>query len=526
MTCAQTCRHNRSPLRNLLLLLVIQVILFVVLAGCEQPAPAPRDAPAPNRPPEFASGTDRSREVAENTAAGTVIGRAFRATDADGDAVSYALAGTDAAAFALGSKSGVLATKAALDYETRKSYAVTVRASDEHGKAAALAVTVAVTNVDEAGAVTFDATAPVVGTALRARVTDPDGSVSGVTWQWAKASAKTGTYADIAGATAAAYTPAAGDAGQWLRATASYTDGHGAGKSAAGVADAAVMPGPPPPENRPPVFAADTDTSREVAENTPPRRAVGRAFRATDADGAAVSYALAGADAAAFTLGSKSGVLATKAALDYETRKSYAVTVRASDEHGKAADLAVTVGVTNVDEPGSVSFDPETPEVGRALTARVTDPDGGVSGATYRWAKAATQAGPYADIAGATAAAYTPAAGDAGQWLRATASYTDGHGGGKSAAGVAYAGVAARPTTPAVNKAPVFAEGTDRSREVAENTAPGTVIGKAFRATDADGDEVSYALAGADASAFTLGSKNGCWRRRQRSITRPGRATR
>ena len=161
-------------------------------------------------------------------------------------------------------------------------------------------------------------------------------------------------------------------------------------------------------------------------------------------------------------------MLATKAALDYETRKSYAVTVRASDEHGKAVDLAVTVGVTNMDEPGAVSFDPETPEVGRALTARVTDPDGGVSDATYRWAKAASQAGPYADIAGATAAAYTPAAGDAGQWLQATASYTDGHGGGKSAAGVAYApggetpgsgGPGSDPTPPGGGGTPVTPAG-------------------------------------------------------------------
>jgi hypothetical protein len=37
-----------------------------------------------------------------------------------------------------------------------------------------------------------------------------------------------GAYTNIAGATNAAYTPVADDAGNYLRATASYTDGYGA----------------------------------------------------------------------------------------------------------------------------------------------------------------------------------------------------------------------------------------------------------------------------------------------------------
>ena len=41
-----------------------------------------------------------------------------------------------------------------------------------------------------------------------------------------------GSYANIAGATSAAYTPVAADDGNYLRATASYTDAEGAGKSA------------------------------------------------------------------------------------------------------------------------------------------------------------------------------------------------------------------------------------------------------------------------------------------------------
>ena len=197
--------------------------------------------------PVFAAGTVTARSVAENTAASTAIGAAFAASDADsGDTVSYALEGTDAALFAVGASDGMLKFKASPDYEAPgddgmdNGYAVTVKASDPHGNAAELAVTVTVTNVDEAGSVTFGTATPAVGTAFTASVEDPDGSVSAVTWQWSRSDTQGGTYADISGATSASYTPVGGDAGKWLRASAGYTDGEGSGKSAQAEAANAV----------------------------------------------------------------------------------------------------------------------------------------------------------------------------------------------------------------------------------------------------------------------------------------------
>ena len=49
--------------------------------------------------------------------------------------------------------------------------------------------------------------------------------------------------ADISTATDAAYTPVEADDGYYLRATVSYTDGHGTGKSAMMVTDNAVTTG-------------------------------------------------------------------------------------------------------------------------------------------------------------------------------------------------------------------------------------------------------------------------------------------
>ena len=196
-----------------------------------------------NAAPAFDPAT-ASREVDENAAAGTEVGAAIpEATDADADdTLTYVLGGVDAGSFAFdaGTRQITVKSGASPDYETKSSYAVTVTASDGHGGSGELAVTVTVANVDEAGSVTFDSTAPAVGTALTASLMDPDGNVSSVTWQWAKSSTKSGTYADISSATSASYTPTADDAGAWLRATASYTDAEGSGKSAAAVAAAAV----------------------------------------------------------------------------------------------------------------------------------------------------------------------------------------------------------------------------------------------------------------------------------------------
>ena len=76
---------------------------------------------------------------------------------------------------------------------------------------------------------------------LTATLADPDGAVSSQTWQWSRAGARSGPFADIAGATSATYTPVAADDGKYLKAAVSYADVHGAGQSAEGTTAAAVL---------------------------------------------------------------------------------------------------------------------------------------------------------------------------------------------------------------------------------------------------------------------------------------------
>ena len=177
--------------------------------------------------PSFASTETGLREVAEGTSAGTAIGAPAAATDPDpGDSVEYSLVGTDAAAFDLDDATGQLRTSNDLDYETKSEYSVKVIATDTTALTDEIDVTITVTNEDEAGSVSMFPAQLNVRSVVRATLTDPDGSLTSVSWQWAKSSDGT-IWADISGATVADYMPTSVVEGQYLRATASYTDGHG-----------------------------------------------------------------------------------------------------------------------------------------------------------------------------------------------------------------------------------------------------------------------------------------------------------
>ena len=191
-----------------------------------------------NEAPEFASAMT-TISVVENTAAGENIGEPIEATDVDGDTLTYTLGGDDAASFDIAMSTGQLMTKAELDFETDDSYTVTVTASDGTAEAT-ITVTIMVTNMDEDGMVTLTAEAKV-GVEITAMLDDPDGGVTGLTWQWASAG-DDGQYTDITGATSTTYTPVADDEGEQLLATATYDDAEGSGKTAAEMTAAMVVP--------------------------------------------------------------------------------------------------------------------------------------------------------------------------------------------------------------------------------------------------------------------------------------------
>ena len=454
-----------------------------------------------NNAPAF-SAASTTRSVAENTAAGENVGAVVTATDADSDTLTYTLEGTDAASFDIVGTSGQIQTKAALNYETKSSYSVTVKASDTSSANATITVTINVDDVDEApsapGAPTVTATS---GSSTSLDVswsvpanTGPDindydaqyrAGATGSFTSWSHSGATRSTK--ITGLTA--------NTAYQVQVRATNPEGTG-GWSASGTGSTAAGG-----SNNAPVFAYSI-TTRRVAENTAANNNIGSPVTATDADGDTLTYTLEGTDAASFDIVGTSGQIQTRAALDYETKSRYSVTVKASD--GTASDtIAVAINVSNVNEAGAVSLSPALPQVGTALTATLSDPDGGVTGKTWAWASS-TDKSAWTAISGAASASYTPVDGDLDRYLRATASYTDTLGAGRSTAGISANKVAAQGT----NSAPVFADGTAK-RSVAENTAADTNISYPVTATDADGDTLTYTLEGTDAASFAIVSTNG-----------------
>ena len=97
---------------------------------------------------------------------------------------------------------------------------------------------------------------------------------------------------------------------------------------------------------------------------------IGVPFTAKDAEGETLTYTLEGTDAASFGIVSTSGQLQTKAALDYEVKSSYSVTVKAADASASGT-INVTITVTDVNEPPLAPGQPAVSEES-ASSVRVT----------------------------------------------------------------------------------------------------------------------------------------------------------
>ncbi len=133
----------------------------------------------------------------------------------------------------------------------------------------------------------------------------------------------------------------------------------------------------PAPANNEPQFPAES-AARSVAENAPAGESVGDPVTATDGD--TLTYALMGSND--FTIDDAGQIMvASGATLDYETTPIYSVTVTVHDGKnvgGEADDaihdsIEVAITITNVDEAGTADLDTETPQVGSAVTANVTE---------------------------------------------------------------------------------------------------------------------------------------------------------
>jgi len=131
---------------------------------------------AANTAPAISSGTSAS--VAENAATSTVVYTAA-ATDAESDTLTYALTGTDAASFSIDASTGQVKLLTPADFEVKSSYSITVNAKDAT-HTTTKAVTISVTDVNEAPSITSGTTGSVAENAATSTVvytaasTDPE----------------------------------------------------------------------------------------------------------------------------------------------------------------------------------------------------------------------------------------------------------------------------------------------------------------------------------------------------------------
>ena len=227
--------------------------------------------------------------------------------------------------------------------------------------------------------------------------------------------------------------------------------------------------------------------------------------------------------------------------VDSDANNEYTVTINATDTNAglgadfRTADRPVTktirVTVTNVDEAGVITLTTLQPQESVAITATLTDADGrpGVTplntdltddadgtNTKWQWSRSTRATGGWTDVEDdestmdeveGTQSSYTPTEDDVGMYLRATATYLDGQcepcDPKKTAEAISANPVQADPS----NKAPRFLDEngnviTSTTRNVAENTEAGTVVGAPVAATDPgfDGrqETLTYVLSGAD----------------------------
>ena len=147
-----------------------------------------------------------------------------------------------------------------------------------------------------------------------------------------------------------------------------------------------------------------------------------------------------------------------------------------------------------MDEAGTVRIDRPQPQAERPLEAGLSDDDG-VTTERWRWARSGDGA-TWTDIEGAASHRRSPTAADVDMYLRATVTYSDRFGSGKTSSAVTPNRVEAKTLS---NAAPSFVdpngdEVTTLSRSVAENSAVGSPVGRPVSATDPDEDVLFYEL--------------------------------
>ena len=453
-----------------------------------------------NNPPAFSSVTT-SRSVAENTAAGENIGSPVTATDDDpDDTLTYTLSGLDASSFSINDETGQLMTGTPLDYEVKRSYTVTVTASDGTDSDE-IQVTIDVIDVLRPSAPSAPTVEATMGstTSLDVSWDEPVNTGPAITdYDVPRRVVSAGSFMDWphSGTDRTTTITALSEGTSYEVQVLAKNDEGTSGWSESGTGSTSI--------NNPPAFSSVT-TSRSVAENTAAGENIGSPVTATDDDpDDTLTYTLSGLDASSFSINDETGQLMTGTPLDYEVKRSYTVTVTASD--GTDSDeIQVTIDVIDVLPPSAPSAPTVEATMGSTTSLDVSwdEPvNTGPAITDYDIQYRVGSAGSFMDWphSGTDRTTTITALSEGTSYEVQVLAKNDEGTSGWSESGTG---------STSINNPPAFSSVTT-SRSVAENTAAGENIGSPVTATDDDPDDtLTYTLSGLDASSFSINDETG-----------------
>ena len=383
--------------------------------------------------PEFRRGSRDSFSYREN---GTASLYTYRATDPEGDEVTWSVTGRDGGQFTIDRNTGVLSFLNPPDYDDPtddghdNEYLVTVVATDQTGRATSLPVTVTVTDVNEGPVIAdtgtnTDITVDENYDQVLATYSATDPEDQPVT-RWSVTGRDGGDFTISDGGELTFRNPpdierpADANRDSVYEVTVRASDGRHYGTLDVVVTVDAV--------DEAPEFQRNTQDSFVYPENG---ASAIYTYRATDPEGSDVTWGLSGTDSGAFSIG-KTGVLTFKLSPDYEDPADrnddnvYQVVVQASDDSSprNTNPLDVTVTVTNLTDARAVIRG--TAQVGRTLTAETSGiPDKDRSDRvdfSYQWLADET------DVEGATDPTYEITERDEGKTIKVRVTFTDNAG--------------------------------------------------------------------------------------------------
>ncbi len=408
----------------------------------------------------------------------------------------WSLEGPDAGDMQLiGTVGRTLIFRTAPDFETPADadgdnvYNVTIVAIDNAGGRAEFKVCIVVTNANEVGEVTLldangdDLVQPHAHGEITADLSDPDGGVRGLTWEWEKSETEGGNFSAITetvdgesvAITTATYTPTNADRGFYLRATATYRD----------------------------LLTPDTATELEVMETTDHSVLEGAAqgrhppeFRANGSDVTSVSVSVAE--------NSPSGSYVDApllAAMDPDgPNEALIYTI----EDVTDGDDAKYFELVPRDDGDAATDDPNSRQL-RLVGPLLRAGTGGDTGETemYDPVDLDHEIDPNDEDDRNTYTIVLKASdGAKDDTLTVTIRVTNRNEAPSMPA------LATDPQTPSTNSAPQFATATV-TRSVVQGTISDRSVGSPVFATDPDRDSLTYSLSGVDASSFRINPDSG-----------------